>query len=363
MNRILFYANYIAQYEGNFIASQRKLIAELRKKGYTVLFLLPGSARTLMWTEKLADEAEELIFLPEQRINRINVFRKIFSSYPIKLVHVHFLSGTQNEELKIGMYLSGKKIPLIHHFRNHYIPGKNPVKKVLKKYFFKGDYLVGCSRGVAEGLKREGFRNPIDYIEEAVDFDRLPLDKTEDWERRGETFLMFGFEYERKGVDLAVEACAELRKKYPEVKLNICLAANREYVKKKIEERFGDIPVWLHLLPPSEKISEYYQDAMAFLSPSREEGFCNAVVEAAYCGCAVIASKISGQDGIRIGHLLWCGSEDVDDLARNMEKVLRMSQEERRRLAECLHREAKENYSLEKWVKESLHYYERNGFL
>ncbi|HIV93280.1 MAG TPA: glycosyltransferase family 4 protein [Candidatus Eisenbergiella stercoravium] len=362
MNMILFYANYAAPYEGNFIASQRSLIIRLKEKGFNVLFMLPRSACDLTWVNKLEEEVQ-VVYLPDKRWQRVNVFRRIFRSYQVIFIHVHFLSGPQNEELKIGMRLAGKQVPVIHHFHNHYTPGKHPAKREMKRYFLRGDYLVGCSLGVAEGLKQAGLKNPIDYVENAIDFGRLPDDRAGNMDKYRGTFLIFGFEYERKGVDLAVEACEKLRKKYPEIKLNICLAANRKYAEKKLKEHLGEIPGWINLLPPTDKIGKYYQKAMAFLSPSKEEGFCYSVVEAAYCGCAVIASRISGQDGIRIAHLRWCRPNDVEDLAYNMEKIIQMSEEEQKELGKCLHREAKENYCLGKWVKEMLLYYQKNGFL
>ena len=105
---------------------------------------------------------------------------------------------------------------------------------------------------------------------------------------------MFGFDYYRKGVDIVLDAFDKLTDKYNNIQLGIVFAANKESGLANIKNRFGEIPSWLTVLPPSENISEYYAESRAFISASREEGFCYAIAEAAYCCCQSIISNIPG---------------------------------------------------------------------
>ena len=103
-------------------------------------------------------------------------------------------------------------------------------------------------------------------------------------------------------------------------------------MEDKITEKLGKIPAWIKLLEPVENISAYYDEAAAFLSPSREEGFCYSAVEAAWCKCPVIASDISGQNGINIRGIIWCKSESPSDLADKIDEFLRLTEEEKRKI-------------------------------
>ena len=103
---------------------------------------------------------------------------------------------------------------------------------------------------------------------------------------------MFGFDYYRKGVDLAIEALSEIINEKEDVCLLISLSSNKDFVLSKIRKRFNTIPDWIKILELRNDIVTYYHLSDAFLSPSRSEGFCNSLVEGAYCEIPLIASKI-----------------------------------------------------------------------
>ncbi len=134
-------------------------------------------------------------------------------------------------------------------------------------------------------------------------------------------------------------------------------------MEDKITEKLGKIPAWIKLLEPVENISAYYDEAAAFLSPSREEGFCYSAVEAAWCKCPVIASDISGQNGINIRGIIWCKSESPSDLADKIDEFLRLTEEEKSRLGSGLRESAIKYYDLSRWVGQMIAYYEERKLL
>lgn len=358
---VLFYINYAAPYPGNFIASMRMLFRDIRKKRVDAHCVFPLDARERVWTGMLADEGVRVSFLPESMCQRFELLKKILKEEHIIFVHMHFTDNIKERmALKLAMLLVGKRCPIVVHYHNHYVTHNGFVKQSIKKLVMCGDYLVGCGSGVAESIKAGKFKNDISYIENAVDFTRLNSTR-KGYQKRN--FLQFGFDYERKGVDVSLEAFDRLNRKYDGLTLSISLASNEAYVKGRIIEKYGRIPDWVILLAPIDNIVEYYDDACAFLSPSREEGLCYSVIEAAYCRCPVIASDISGLNEIQIPEIIWCRSGDPQDLAERIDAFLCMSEEEKNNLGERLRASALKQYDLERWKRQMLAYYEERNLI
>lgn len=360
-NTALFYMNYTAPYLGNFLASMLTLVKRLQGKNINSHFIFPESAQKCYWVQKLTEAGITVSFMPADFSSKCRFMRKIFKNKNIMFIHLHFTDDiTERLLMKFIMFVCHNKRPIVVHYHNHYFCNTNRVKQSLKKIIMHGDYLLGCSAGVAESLQTGRFRNNIDFVENAVDFSRLKSSRNG---YNQYNFLQFGFDYERKGVDLSLEAFQILRKKYDNLTLSIGLASNRQYVETKITEKFGTIPAWIKLLEPTENIAAYYDNACAFLSPSREEGFCYSAVEAAYCGCPVIASDISGQNGIKIPDIIWCKTENSSDLAEKIDSYLCMAEEEKYRLSSRMKASAAKYYDLNRWTEQMITYYEKRNLL
>jgi glycosyltransferase involved in cell wall biosynthesis len=137
--------------------------------------------------------------------------------------------------------------------------------------------------------------------------------------------LMFGYDYEGKGVDLAVEAVRLLREHVGSpVFLGIVLSSRTEEVRSRIRAQLGvdHLPDWIRLLPPREDVATYYHMADVFLSPSRQEGFCYALVEAAYCLTPVLASEIDAQKDLTLPQDSFFPPLDAGALSQALGRVL-----------------------------------------
>lgn len=360
-NTALFYMNYTAPYPGNFLASMLMLVKSLQEKEIKSHFIFPETAGKCSWVPKLAEAGITVSFMPEGFKEKFCFFRKIFKNKKILFLHLHFTDSMAERLLiKLAMLLCHNKRPIVVHYHNHYSYHAGALKQTVKKASMHGDYLLGCSAGVAESLKNENLQNDIAFIENAIAFERLESSRSGYGQRN---FLQFGFDYERKGVDISLEAFELLRRKYDDLTLSISLSSNRKYVEDKIAEKLGEIPAFIRLLEPTENISAYYDEAAAFLSPSREEGFCYSAVEAAYCKCPVIASDISGQNGINIRGIIWCKSESPSDLADKIDTFLRLTEDEKAGLGSRLKESAVKHYDLSRWVNQMIAYYEKRKLL
>lgn len=353
--------NYAAPYQGNFIASMQSLYKEIKEKGINVYCIFPKEAKGRNWIKTLDKENIRISYRPESFSERLKLIKKILKENNIIFVHIHFTDDIRERlAIKIAMLTTGRKCPIIVHYHNHYLSGGNIMKQFIKKLVVHGDYLVGCGSGVAESIRAGKFKNDITFINNAIDFARLKSNRNS---YKNHNFLQFGFHYERKGVDVSLDAFDILNKKYSDLTLNISLSSNEDYVKTKIIEKYGEIPKWVKLLPPVDNIVEYYNSCCAFLSPSREEGLCYSVMEAAYCKCPIIASNISGLNEIKIPEIIWCESGNPYSLAEAIDGFLKMNEEEKCSLGDKLRISAVNNYALESWTQEMMAYYEKRGLI
>ena len=104
--------------------------------------------------------------------------------------------------------------------------------------------------------------------------------------------LMFGIQPVNKGVDLALDAVADLVREESDVVLGI---VGRERLQAYVREKLGaEKTPWLRIIKPVENVADLYSAATVFLSASRSEGFPYSVVEAMASGLPVILSDIPG---------------------------------------------------------------------
>lgn len=118
----------------------------------------------------------------------------------------------------------------------------------------------------------------------------------------------------------------------------------------KIKKAAGTkaLPNWVCFLPPRQNIAMYYRAMDIFASPSREEGSTYAILEAAYCGCNVIATKIGGQSyHKKIPRVIFIPAEDPEALSNAILSVVKKGKN-REQVQDFLVKE----YGLKKWAND-----------
>jgi len=230
----------------------------------------------------------------------------------------------------------------------------------------KVDLYIGCSESVAVEYKKN-FNikdGKITHVTNAINFNRLDnfdnLQRT-DFLIGNETkvFLLFGFDYYRKGVDVILEAMDRLVAEGHDVCLLLSLSTNVELIESRIIDRFTKIPDWLRILSPREDIASYYLLSDYFISASREEGFCNALVEAAYCERPIISSNIPGQGELNIPHTYKFTSENVAELKDAMMALMSLTDAQKSKIATEQKEYVIKNFDLETWAEQITGVYRR----
>ncbi len=132
-----------------------------------------------------------------------------------------------------------------------------------------------------------------------------------------------------KGMDLVIPAFAEVRKRFPDVRLLVVGDGSLRGSMEQQAQELGcaDAVTWTGR-QPQESLPQYYGEMDIVLMPSRSEGFGLTAIEAMACGCVVVASDVGGlpevvSDGV-------CGllhrTEDVADMASKISSLIASSE-------------------------------------
>ena len=329
---VLHVTDYGAPYEGNFVASLRALEARLNHAGNGMVYVFPRRSGDVGWTQAMMREKSN-VFL----VNSDGFFaytrqiRELLRESGATILHEHFIHYKQKLAALLAAKTCGHRVKTVLHLHNHIDLPKSPLRRLPHLLQFASvSRFVCCSESVAAHLVRDGV-NPalVRVAENAIAFERLDhydpnLRETLSLPQGAKLALMFGYNYEVKGVDIAVEAVRLLRERanHP-VYLAIVLSSRREEVRAKIcvQLNLPELPEWILLLPPREDVASYYHMADVFLSPSRQEGFCYALIEAAYCRTPVLASAIDAQKDLALPQEAFFPPQDASALSQALEQV------------------------------------------
>lgn len=355
---VLQFLCFRSPYGGSFFKSLLKLEQTLKNDDLEMVYLFHVDTSDMPWVQDLIREGKKIYFLTGSFLKDVFLIKKILVKHNIKYLHAHFAGTKYLSLFKIVKMLYNKELLIIRHLRNHDQP-KGVVFENIRKVLTHVDLYVGCSESVAVEYRRN-FKlsnEKVTFVTNAIDFTRLnKFDKL----KRGDfhinpnatVFLMFGFDYLRKGVDIVLEAMNNLVGNNHDVCLLLSLSVNREFIESKIIERFNQIPSWLKILEPREDIASYYHLCDYFISAAREEGFCNALVEAAYCGRPVITSDIPGPSSLNIPHTYKFPSENIAELQNAMASVISLTADQKKKIIADQKAYVKKNFDLNIWANQ-----------
>ncbi|MCX6218958.1 glycosyltransferase family 4 protein [Spirosoma sp.] len=353
LGNVLQFMNYNAPYAGNFIRSLTNLEETLSVEGLKMVYLFPKKVANRSWAQELIDSNKDVFFLSDNFFRDIVTIMSLLKKFNIKIIHTHFTDSKIHMYFNLVRYLFNRKIFIVRHLHNHYKPS-NYVVEFLKRASSRIDFYIGCGQSVADHYSQE-FRiskAQVSSVPNAIDFQRLEsytILTNASLPEGTKRFLLFGFDYYRKGVDIAIEAIDELRKENYEVCLLISLSKNKEFISSKIIEKFGEIPDWLFLVEARDDIATYYRSSDIFISSSRAEGLCYSLIEAAYCQVPIIASDIPGHTSLNIPYITHFLPQDASSLKRALIEVLSMNEDMKQRQAIARKEFVSKEFDLAEW--------------
>lgn len=365
---VLHLTDYGAPYEGNFVASLRALEQRLGADGMRMLYVFPKRAGDMPWAQNMRREKSN-VFLIEHNgfLAYARQIRKLLRENDVTILHAHFIHYKEKLAALFAAKTCGHRVDTVLHLHNHLAIPKSPLRALPQRLYLPFvSRFVCCSRSVAQRLIADGIApSRVAIAENAIAFERLDAFEPLSKEALGipsvdRVALLFGFNYMRKGVDLAVEAVRSLRETGEAVTLAIVLSSRKEEVEAAILRQLQaqELPVWIKLLPARSDVAAYYHLADVFLSPSREEGFCYALVEAAYCCTPVLASAIDAQKDLALPPEAFVPPEDVAALSGAILRVFQAPDTpERAQALEAAKRRVVDSYALNTWSERVLGVY------
>lgn len=317
MNTILQVCAFGAPNPGNFIASLLNLQAKMEKHGYKTIYAFPEKAREKEWCQLIA-ENNRVYFLPEAKARILpktyQIFKQIYKENQIKIIHSHF------ELYDIpATVMAPKSAKIFWHLHDaleeNYRKGTRSRKfltKIQYGFFGKKAVLLSVSKAHAHFAETLGFpKNQIYYLPNGINTDRIiHIDQ----KNRTSDFLMFGWDVQRKGVDLAIEAMHYLKTD----QIRIVVVGESE-CKRYLKD--NAVPGILYQEPVAD-VNELYSKAKAFLHISRAEGLSYALLEAIYAGLSVICSDIpENQFARKFRGIYFVKNEDPVGIAHKINDV------------------------------------------
>jgi glycosyltransferase involved in cell wall biosynthesis len=256
------------------------------------------------------------------------------------LLHSHFV-GYDGAAARLVLF-EPKRFKAIIHLHSEAPKSRTQAVKDLVKTRLLGRYIydrfIAVSENVYENALSRGVpKNKLRLVENAIDVTRYAQDgelrrgmRAEMGFKPGDTVvLLLGWDPERKGVDLFLDAVAKVAGK-GRVFCIIGQAATWGFVAKHL----GDSrPIdGLRLLEPTADFSGLLNAIDVFVSASRSEGSPYAILEAMATEKMVIASDLPASTD-RLGDSVWrFPSGNVPALAHFIGKAVAATEDERRQI-------------------------------
>ncbi len=359
---VLHVMNYAASYRGNFMDSLASLDAELKKEDKKNIYLFTQDAKAegpMKWISELQSSGHVVEFLSGNRGRDAKLIKDMIKKHGVVIVHTHFI--TMNQYLAVYQAVLGTKMPVVMHMHNHSRQAGNPIKNMIRQCLYSRCVMVACSESVYHSLERDYPKNEKYAIDNGVNFSRLDTysevtNKDFNLPEGEKAFLIFGFDFFRKGVDLAVKALDKLRKEGYAYSLLVSLSTNFDQVEQNIVDILGEMPAWVKIIPARNDVATLYNYADLFLSPSREEGLPYSVIEAGYSKCSVVLSDISAQKYLKVPYGYWFENENVDAFAEQIVKA-EQEHEEKLKNLDAARKTICGHYVLEVWSKKVMELY------
>ena len=343
---------YAAPYEGNFIRSLKALAQTMAEAQF--VFAFPSNAAKLPWVKELS-KTYDVFFLPlskaRLRPSTYLQLRKIYKKYPdIKIVHSHFelydvpVSLTAPKTCSVFWHLHDAieiyqdfRSRLIHKVQYGILHGKAKLVSVSVRH---RDYAVRLGFPVKQTI----------CCPNGLDTRRIRQVSAPYSSRRFD-FLIFGWDYYRKGVDLCIAACRQLQQP-----LKVGLVMSGEEYRRITEAE--EIPDCIERIDPVPDVNELYSASRCFLHISRAEGHSYALLEAIYAGLPIICSDISENAfAFEFPCVKTVQAGNTEQLTEAMRQALHAGDITDGQKASC-RALIEESYSLEAWTRKMKDIYE-----
>ncbi|MEM1115791.1 MAG: glycosyltransferase family 4 protein [Bacteroidota bacterium] len=222
-------------------------------------------------------------------------------------------TGHQTAEWVISLAEQGKGFYLLQHDERH-------LTEAAASTWQLPLVRIAVARWIADTVEAEGA--PVaGVVPNAVDLEhfqpRVPPE-----ERRARVVALY-HRLPSKGPDILIETLRRLRERLPAIEADVISARPPRH----------RLPSWVdvHIRPEADRLADLYNRAAVCLHTSRLEGWGLVPMEAAACGCAVVATESRGvNEYLHPGRsMLQVPVDDVEGLAASVVELIEDSSRRR----------------------------------
>lgn len=363
---VLHCAAFAAPYAGNFIRSFCALEEALLPSGMKMAYVFPANAKKQAWWEDFA--AKHQVYFTESisESGKSKELANIAKELDPAIIHTHF----EGYDVPVTMAVKScqSKARIVWHMHDVLAYHQNPLKRLYQYFSFFRHYCyygtgvsaIGVSKQILDFTSRYrhllgGIFLKSEVIENGVDFSRLSQRQSFQ-EHRSFTFLALGGRNVQKRVDLLLDAASRL---YKDNNIRVLITEGSDTAQAVDDFFRGQIPEWCIVIPQSDDINSIFDQADCFVSTSVHETFSYAICEASVYGLPVIQSDIEGTKWNSNNPSTYVfKSENVDDLAGAMEKVMSEDPAILSTRVKETQNNNKREYSLDIWCRKIVNFYE-----
>ena len=340
---------FAAPAPGNFISSLVVLEKTLKQDGTETIYAFPEKAKKREWCIEIANRTK-VYFLPEAKARikpaTYKTFKKIYKENHVQIIHSHFelydvpATITAPKDAKVFWHLHDA-------LKENY--NKSPLsRKILTKLQYgvlnNKTTLLSASTEHALFAEKLGFpKNKIYYIPNGINTSKFNITDI-DSNNKKEYILFFGWDVQRKGVDVLVEAAREIDK---EIKI---VVVGQEKCEEYLKENKASQNI--ECIMPVKDTNSLYKHALAFLHISRAEGFSYALLEALYVGLPIICSEIPENSfAHEFKNVIWVPSGNAKALTKALNLLTSNKFVVKTEDIEFNRNIIRNKYSIDGWVK------------
>lgn len=355
---VLQIINLSSVYPGNLMASLWDLEKSIEKEGKCI-YLFPVEAKKLDWIQEMIQNDKVLYFKTGNKLEDIKLIVQISQKHELDIIHLHFWNIPDCLAIKLAK-VGRKGLESVIHHHSMYAVSSSNVREKIKRWILAGNHHIAVSEGMWQQYIDWKFdKSTLFLVNNCVVFSRL---NTYEDKRNGKNSILVFSSCGCliKGIDIACRAIQLLNEKQGATyNLSVVCSEKPDEVETFIRDVFaGEIPEWIKILQPRTDIATYYKGHRIFLSSSRSEGFCMALLEATYCECETIQSRIVGHR-LDIPECKTFESENVVELANRIEDVFAESEEERVRINKLQKEYVVQEYGIERWSRNVMDVYHK----
>ena len=356
--RVVQLAGYTGPYSGSFIPMLRASLLAAAERGWETRLVLSTAVADYGWVSELAEIGVPITFLdPGSRRELPAAIGKLIADDGPTVLHSHF---TRFDIPAVAAARRAGGTPVLWHIHSPQKPELAVRARNVVKYGLIGrrTFRILCVAPdiAADVRSRGGPADRVEFFPNAIDTSRFtPAGSDERVAARAglelpedvPIVLHFGWDWERKGGDVFLEALARLRGE--QAFLGVTVGGGEPARELVGRLGLGDL---VRVLEPDPDVRRLYAAADVFASTSRAEGMPFSVAEALCSGVAVVASDLPGHRAVA-GEVAACRivALEPDVVAAGIRALLARTSEVAQREADAARSSIVERLDLGPWAE------------